>query len=173
MIFKSLKSSPLFFGLSTVLALCLSPAAQAQAPLAKDFITVSGNASYLQRIAMPPEAVLTVQVQDVSRAGATATVLAESREVFDQRQVPLAYSVMVARSAINPRMRYAVHATISIAGKTQFATARRAQPGQPAAGGCARSEPAGKPTRTHSCIRICAISQVCPAGHVCRRAALR
>ena len=125
MIFKSLKSSPLFFGFSTVLALCLSPAAQAQAPLAKDFITVSGNASYLQRIAMPPEAVLTVQVQDVSRAGATATVLSESREVFGRRQVPLAYSVMVARSAINPRMRYAVRATISIAGETQFATTRQ------------------------------------------------
>lgn len=125
MTFQSLKNFPLFLGgLGTALALCLSPAAQAQAPLAKDFVTVSGNASYLQRIAMPPEAVLTVQVQDVSRR-ARVMVLSESREVFGQRQVPLAYSVMVARSAINPRMRYAVRATISIAGETQFATARQ------------------------------------------------
>lgn len=123
MIFKSLKNSPLFFGgLSTALMLCVSPAAQAQPPA--DFVTVSGNASYLQRIAMPLDAVLTVQVHDVLRAGATGTVLAESREAFGRRQVPLAYSVSVPRSAINPRMRYAVRAVISIDGQTQFATTR-------------------------------------------------
>ncbi|MEO5607380.1 MAG: YbaY family lipoprotein [Polaromonas sp.] len=126
MIFKSLKNSPLFFGgLSTALMLSLTPAAQAQAQPAQDFFIVSGNASYLQRIAMPPEAVLTVQVQDVSRADASATVLAESREVFGRRQVPVAYSVKVARSAIDPRMRYTVRATISVAGQTQFATTRQ------------------------------------------------
>lgn len=125
MIFKHLKNSPLFFGgLGTALMLCLSPAAQAQAQPPAEFVTVSGNASYLQRIAMPPDAVLTVQVQDVSRAGATATVLAESREAFGRRQVPLAYHVLVPRSAINPRMRYAVRATISVDGQPQFATAR-------------------------------------------------
>lgn len=125
MIFKSFKTSPAFFGgLGTALALCLSPAAQAQTQPAQDFVTVSGNASYLQRIAMPPDAVLTVQVQDVSRADAAATVLAESREVFGRRQVPLAYSVPVPRSAINPRMRYAVRATISVDGQMQFSTTR-------------------------------------------------
>ena len=125
MIFNSLKNSPLFFGgLSTALMLCLSPAAQAQAQPPADFVTVSGNASYLQRIAMPPDAVLTVQVQDVSRADVAATVLAESREAFGRRQVPLAYSVSVPRSAINPRMRYTVRATISVDGQTQFATTR-------------------------------------------------
>ena len=125
MIFNSLKNSPLFFGgLSTALMLCLSPAAQAQAQPPADFVTVSGNASYLQRIAMPPDAVLTVQVQDVSRADVAATVLAESREVFGRRQVPLAYSVSVPRSAINPRMRYTVRAAISVDGQTQFATTR-------------------------------------------------
>ena len=123
MIFKTFKKTPLCFcGLSTALALCLSPAAQAQAPLPKDFFTVSGNASYLQRIAMPPEAVLTVQVQNITHAGSRAMVLSESREVFGRRQVPLAYSVMVARSAINPHKRYAVRATISVKGQTQFAT---------------------------------------------------
>ncbi len=125
MIFKSLKNSPLFFGgLSTALMLCLSPAAQAQTQPPADYVTVSGNASYLQRIAMPPGAVLTVQVQDVSRADVAATVLAESREAFGRRQVPLAYSVLVPRSAINPRMRYSVRATISVDGQTQFATTR-------------------------------------------------
>ena len=151
MIFKNLKNSFLFFGLSTALVLGLSPAAQAQrqaqAQPGQDFITLSGNASYLQRIAMPPEAVLTVQVQDVTRPGTHGAVLSESREVFGQRQVPLAYSVMVARSAINPRKRYA------------------------------RSGPVGQSVciliRPCTCTCTCAIGQVCLAGHVCRRAALR
>ena len=121
--FQSLKNSPLLLAsLSTALALCLSPTAQAQP--AQKFVTVSGTAAYLQRIAMPPEAVLTVQVQDISRADARATVLAESREVFGRRQVPLAYSVKVPRSAIDPRMRYAVRASISVGGETPFATTR-------------------------------------------------
>ena len=125
MMFRSFKISPLFFGgLSTALALSLSPAAQAQTQATPEFVTVSGTAAYLQRIAMPPEAVLTVQVQDISRADARATVLGESSEAFGQRQVPLAYSIKIARSAIDPRMRYAVRATISVGGETQFITTR-------------------------------------------------
>ena len=120
--FQSIKKDfpSLLASLGTALAFCLSPAAQAQP--AQKFVTVSGTAAYLQRIAMPPEAVLTVQVQDISRPG--APVLAESREVFGRRQVPLAYSVKAPRSAINPRMRYAVRASISIGVETPFATTR-------------------------------------------------
>lgn len=125
MFFRNLKNASLLLGgLTTALALCVSPAAHAQAQPAKDFVTVSGSASYLQRIAMPPNAVLKVQVQDVSRADAPAQVLAESTEVFGRRQVPLAYSVSVPRSAIDPRMRYAVRATISVDGQMQFTTTR-------------------------------------------------
>lgn len=123
MIFKCLNVSPrLFGGLSLALALCLSPAAQAQP--APEFVTVNGTAAYLQRIAMPPDAVLTVQLQDISRADARATVLGESSEAFGRRQVPLAYSIKVRRSAIDPRMRYAVRASISVDGEMQFATTR-------------------------------------------------
>ena len=126
MVFQNLKNTPLFLrSLAAVLAVCVAPAAQAQAAQpAQAFVTVSGSAAYLQRIAMPPEAVLTVRVEDVSRADASATVLAETREAFGQRQVPLAYSVKVPRSAIDPRMRYAVRATISVGGDLRFTTTR-------------------------------------------------
>ena len=112
-------------GLSTALAICFGFAVHAQAQPVQDSLTVSGDASYLQRIAMPPEAVLTVQLQDVSRADARAIVLAESRQVFGNRQVPLAYSVTVMRSAINPGLHYVVRASISVDGQIKFSTTRQ------------------------------------------------
>ena len=112
-------------GLSTALAICFGFAVKAQAQPVQDSLTVSGDASYLQRIAMPPEAVLTVQLQDVSRADARAIVLAESRQVFGNRQVPLAYSVTVMRSAINPGLHYVVRASISVDGQIKFSTTRQ------------------------------------------------
>ena len=123
MVFKN--RSFLICGLSAALAICFGFAVKAQAQPVQDSLTVSGDASYLQRIAMPPEAVLTVQLQDVSRADARAIVLAESRQVFGNRQVPLAYSVTVMRSAINPGLHYVVRASISVDGQIKFSTTRQ------------------------------------------------
>lgn len=64
--------------LAAVIAAGLTPAVHAQP--ATDFVTVSGSATYLQRIALPPEAVLTVRIEDISSAGNNAQVLAETRE---------------------------------------------------------------------------------------------
>lgn len=94
----------------------------AQAPAGS--VTVSGTATYLQRIAMPPDAVLTVRVEDVSRADAPATLLAQTREPFGARQVPIPFSLQVPASAIDPRMRYAVRATITVGGELRFTTTR-------------------------------------------------
>lgn len=122
MIFQSLKTAPLFL---RSLAVCMAPAAQAQAARpAQEFITVSGSAAYLQRIAMPPEAVLTVRVEDVSRADAGARVLAETREAFGGRQVPLAFALKIPRTAVDPRMSYAVRATITVGPEIRFTTTR-------------------------------------------------
>ncbi|MDW5443393.1 YbaY family lipoprotein [Polaromonas sp. SM01] len=109
-------------GLATALAVGLVPTLHAQP--AADFVTVSGKASYLQRIAMPPEAVLTVRVEDVSRADTSARVLAETREPFGRRQVPLAYTLQVPRATIDMRMRYALRATITVGAELLFTTTR-------------------------------------------------
>jgi uncharacterized lipoprotein NlpE involved in copper resistance len=50
------------------LGLCVTSCAHAQ--VAGEVVTVSGSASYRQRVAMPPDAVLTVRIEDVSRAAA-------------------------------------------------------------------------------------------------------
>ena len=89
-----------------------------------DVVTVSGSAAYLQRIAMPPEAVLTVRVEDVSRADAPALVLVEMHEPFGARQVPIPFSLKVPSAAIDPRFSYAVRATITVGGELRFTTTR-------------------------------------------------
>jgi uncharacterized lipoprotein YbaY/uncharacterized lipoprotein NlpE involved in copper resistance len=93
-------------------------------PLA-DAITVSGSATYRQRIAMPPEAMLTVRIEDISRADAPAKVLAEVREVFGARQVPIGFALTTARSAVDPRAVYALRATVTVGGELRFTTTQR------------------------------------------------
>ncbi len=89
-----------------------------------DLITVSGTAAYRQRIAMPPEAVLTVSLEDVSRADTGATVLTESKQGFGEHQVPLAFTLQVPSSKINPGSDYTLRARIDVEGKMRFTTTR-------------------------------------------------
>jgi uncharacterized lipoprotein YbaY/heat shock protein HslJ/uncharacterized lipoprotein NlpE involved in copper resistance len=97
---------------------------EAQVTPADSFVTVSGSVAYMQRIAMPPDALLTIRVEDVSRADVSAPVLAEMSEPFGARQVPIKFSLKVPSVAIDPRMAYAVRATITVNGKLRFTTTR-------------------------------------------------
>ena len=49
---------------------------------------ITGTVTYLQRSALPPDAVLIVRLEDVSRAGAPALVLGENTIAFAGRQSP-------------------------------------------------------------------------------------
>jgi uncharacterized lipoprotein YbaY/heat shock protein HslJ/uncharacterized lipoprotein NlpE involved in copper resistance len=107
-----------------VVALAVVPTGTLHAQPADGFVTVSGSAAYRQRIAMPPDAVLTVRVEDVSRADAPALVLAETSESFGARQAPIPFSLNVPSAAIDPRFSYAVRATITVDGQLRFTTTR-------------------------------------------------
>lgn len=109
--------------LASLLVFCSTAALPAQP--AADTMTVSGSVAYHQRLAMPPDAVLTVRVEDVSRADSPARVLAETREPFGGRQVPIPFSLAVPSTAIDSRFSYAVRATITVAGELRFSTTRR------------------------------------------------
>ncbi|UUZ78225.1 YbaY family lipoprotein [Polaromonas sp. P1(28)-13] len=88
-------------------------------PAASSGVRVSGSISYLQRIALPPDSDVIVQLRDVSRVDAKADILAEQR--FTTRsQVPLPFELLVDPAKINPRMRYAVAARIERGGKLMF-----------------------------------------------------
>ena len=82
-------------------------------------LRVSGTLSYLQRVALPPDSEVIVQLRDVSRMDGTAGVMAEQH--FTARsQVPLAFELLVEPGKINSRKRYAVSARIERAGKLLF-----------------------------------------------------
>ena len=117
-------STPISIAMWMVVALAVFPTATLHAQPVDDFVTVSGTAAYRQRIAMPPDAVLTVRIEDVSRADAPALLLAETREPFGARQVPIAFSLNVPSAAIDPRFSYAVRATITVGGELRFTTTR-------------------------------------------------
>ncbi|MBA4327971.1 MAG: hypothetical protein C0428_07065 [Polaromonas sp.] len=109
-------------GLLVLLAGCASgPASQAPGPAAPAVtgLRITGSISYLQRVALPPDSDVIVQLRDVSRADAAAVVLAEQR--FKTRsQVPLPFELAVDAARIDPRMRYAVAARIEHGGKLLF-----------------------------------------------------
>jgi uncharacterized lipoprotein YbaY/heat shock protein HslJ/uncharacterized lipoprotein NlpE involved in copper resistance len=97
-----------------------SPSSKAET----SFVIVSGSAAYKQRIALPPDAVLSVRVEDVSRADAHAKVLAETSEVFGNRQVPIRFLLKVPSSAIDERFTYSVRASIKSGNDLLFTTTR-------------------------------------------------
>ena len=89
-------------------------------PLISSFIDISGNVSSLQRIALPPDAVLIVRIQDVSRAGTPARILAEQRIELAGRQVPISFQTTVDRDLIGKRARITAAGRIERGGKLLF-----------------------------------------------------
>lgn len=90
------------------------------APAVSSFLDISGSVSYRQRIALPPDAVLIVRVQDTARAGAPARVLAEQRIELAGQQVPIAFSTTIDRDLVGKRARVTVAARIERQGKLLF-----------------------------------------------------
>ena len=90
-----------------------------------DKATVTGTVSYLPRIAMPPNAILEVQLVDVSRADAPAIVLASQGTVFGDRQVPIPFELVYDSEQIDPRFSYAVQARIIVDGQLRFVNTSR------------------------------------------------
>ena len=78
---------------------------------------LTGTVTYLQRIALPPDAVIDVQLQDVSLQDAPATVIASERYVAEGRQVPLPFELTYDPAAIDPKNTYTVAARITVDGK--------------------------------------------------------
>ncbi len=86
---------------------------------------VTGSVSYRQRIALPPDALLRVQLVDVSRADAPALVLSELVIYTHGRQVPLSFELAYGPVNIEAHHRYAVQARIEIGGRLRFINDQR------------------------------------------------
>jgi len=86
---------------------------------------VTGTVTYLQRVALPPEALIKVQLLDVSRADAPAVVLGEQVITAGGRQVPFAFEITYDPARIDPRMTYAISARIEEGGRLRFISNQR------------------------------------------------
>lgn len=82
--------------------------------------TLSISVGYRERIALPPGAVLEVELLDVSRADAPSVRLSSQR--FSMDRVPMAVTLHFDTALIDPRMSYVASARILADGKTLFRT---------------------------------------------------
>ena len=86
--------------------------------------TVTGTVTYRERIALPPTAVVKVQLADVSRADAPAIVLGDEIIRTEGRQVPFAFTIEYDPARIDPRFTYVIQARIEDGDKLLFISDR-------------------------------------------------
>ncbi|WP_223486506.1 YbaY family lipoprotein [Pseudomonas sp. A-RE-19] len=103
--------------LSLVLLTALLGACQSTQPSAN--ASLDGEVFYLQRIALPPNATLSVSLQDVSLADAPAVVLDEQKGPV-KGQVPLPFHLSYDPAQVKPGHRYSVSARIEVDGNLMF-----------------------------------------------------
>lgn len=98
------------------------PNCENSGPIETQDNVVSGTVTYRTRMALPPTAVLTVSLLDVSRADAAADVIARQQINTAGKQVPFDFSFAYDRTRIQERNRYAVRAEIRDGGRLLFTT---------------------------------------------------
>jgi uncharacterized lipoprotein YbaY len=81
---------------------------------------VTGTVTYRERMALPPNAIVQVSLQDISRADAPATVLGTQQIPTGGRQVPIPYEIAYDPAAIDQRFTYSVRARITVDGQLWF-----------------------------------------------------
>ena len=86
---------------------------------------VTGTVTYLARVALPPTAVVKVQLIDVSRADAPAVTLGEQIISTDGKQVPFFFEIPYDPAKIEPNHTYAVQARIEEDGRLRFINDQR------------------------------------------------
>lgn len=82
--------------------------------------TIEGSATYRERIAVPPNATLFVELQDVSLADAPAVTLAAQR--YALTGVPARFELTYDDALIRDKHRYVVRASVQQHGKLLFTT---------------------------------------------------
>jgi putative lipoprotein len=85
---------------------------------------ITGTVTYLQKSALPHDAVVQLRLEDVSRADAQANVIAEERVETRGQQVPIPFELSYDAARIQSSHRYALHASILVGGTKAFTSAR-------------------------------------------------
>lgn len=82
--------------------------------------TVTGTVTYLQRSALPPGSVITIQLQDVSRQDVAAEILASQTITTAGENVPIPFELTYDPATIDERFTYALSARISVDGQLRW-----------------------------------------------------
>jgi len=88
------------------------------APVVKDSVT--GTVAYRERIALPQEAVVHLQLLDVSRQDVAATIIDSVTVSSNGKQVPLSFVLTYDPARIQENSTYAVQARITANGTLLF-----------------------------------------------------
>ena len=83
--------------------------------------TIAGEVTYRERIALPPDAVLVVELADVSLTDAPATIIAK-RRIAPAGQVPVKFEIGLDPKAIQKGRTYALQARIIVGERLMFVT---------------------------------------------------
>lgn len=102
--------------LAALMLLALPGLASAQAA------AVSGTITYRDRIAIPANAVVTVQIAEVPAAGRPGAVIAEQRFTTNGAQPPFRYSITYDPARIDAAKQYTVQSNISVGGQLRYTT---------------------------------------------------
>ncbi len=81
--------------------------------LAAEEIAITGEVFYRERIALPPNAMLTVRLSDVSLADAPESIIAEQK-IEPAGQVPIRFQLKFDPAVIQDSMSYALQARITV-----------------------------------------------------------
>jgi putative lipoprotein len=81
---------------------------------------VDGSVFYRERVMPPPDAIVQVEVRDVSRADAPSVFLGGETIPVGGRSPPYAFRVVYFANAVDPRFTYAVSAALSAGGRMIF-----------------------------------------------------
>lgn len=82
---------------------------------------IEGSVIYRERMLLPPGFEVEVQLQDISKADAMATVMATVL-LQPASGPPYPFAIEYDPSTIDPRMRYALRATIAVDGRMMFSS---------------------------------------------------
>jgi putative lipoprotein len=105
----------LIFGFAPLMVVMLAAPDHSQAAEQ----TISGKVIYRERIALPPNAVVTVRLADISLADAPAAVVSEQK-ITPRGQVPIPFELKFDSSSIQKKASYALQARITVDDKLMF-----------------------------------------------------
>lgn len=84
---------------------------------------IAGTVTYLERIALPPDAQIVVRLEDVSHDFVPGTVLAQTKFNSAGEQVPIPFRLLYESARITPEHRFELRATILVDGELRFSAA--------------------------------------------------